>query len=93
MLVNILINALLDVWTCLLSNRLSIDFFEYQYVKMIQESNAKFDHINVDELGLYLSLCVNERSLIEQDLYHFFPTSERKRKRPTITVLNVTNKS
>ena len=62
---------------------IDIDFSVDRCVEMIQDSDAKFDHINVDELGLYLSLCAN--SIIEQDLYRLCPTWKRKGKRPTIT--------
>lgn len=49
------------------------------------ERNVKFEHVNVDELGLHLSLCVDEEILIEQSLHQFCPTRKKKGKRPTIT--------
>ena len=64
---------------------IDIEFSVDKCVEMIYESNVKFENVNIDELGLHLSLSTDEQILMEQGLNRFCPTRKKKGKRPTIT--------
>ena len=64
---------------------IDIDFSVDRCVELIYESGVEFINIDVDELGLYLSLCLTKEELIKYGIEHFCPTRKHKGKKPTIT--------
>ena len=54
-------------------------------VEMTLQSEIQFNDINLDELGLYLVMTVEEEILIRENLQQYCPTRKKRGKRPTIT--------
>jgi hypothetical protein len=64
---------------------IDIEFSVDKCVELIQQSNVQFNHVNLDELGLYLALCVDEEILVSENLRQYCPVRKKRGKRPTIT--------
>ena len=66
-----LVNETVDLTDCVIGSMdvkalypsIDIDFAVEKCVEMIIESDVKFQNVNTDELGLYLSLTVDKRDL------------------------------
>ena len=54
-------------------------------MELIYESDVQFSNIDVNELGLYLSLCFTRDELIKNNVEQFCPTRKNKGRKPTIT--------
>ena len=60
--------------------------------KLLCESDIEFRQIDIDELGLFLSLTTTKEELEMKDIYRYFPTRPDKGIAPTLTSSG-TNKS
>ena len=64
---------------------IDIDFAVEKCVEMIKKSEVKFEKVNTDELGLYLSLTINVEERRKLGIEDFCPKGKRTGKNPTIT--------
>ena len=95
-----LVNETVDLTNCVIGSMdvkalypsIDIDFAVEKCVEMIIESDVKFQNVNTDELGLYLSLTVDKRDLERERLSEYCATRKRKGKKPTITGCGVKDK-
>ena len=65
--------------------KIDIEFSVDKCVEMTQKSEIQFNHINFDELGLYLVMTVEEEILTRESLQQYCPTRKKRGKRLTIT--------
>lgn len=62
----------------------SADVTVEKVCEVLYTSDTKFDGIDVDELGLYLTLNCSEMYLRERDINCYCPTSKTNRGRPPV---------
>ena len=71
---------------------IDIKFSVEKCEQLLCESDIEFRHIDVDELGLFLSLTSIKEELEMKDIYRYCPTRANKDRAPTLTSSG-TNKS
>ena len=94
------INETVDLTNCVIGSMdvkalypsIDIDFAVDKCVEMIIESGLKFENVNNDELGLYLSLTVDKRELEKENLSDYSAQRKRVGKNPSITGCGVKEK-
>ena len=64
---------------------IDINFSVEKCVELIYESGVQFKNADINELGLYLALCMEPAELIAKEIAQFCPTRKKKGKKPTIT--------
>ena len=70
---------------------IDIDFSVEKCEKLVYESEVQFKNVDVNELGLYLVLCMEPNELARKGIPQFCPTWKKKGKTPTITASGTDN--
>ena len=87
------VNEEVDLKNCIIGSMdvkalypsIDIDFAVEKCVEMINKSEVKFEKVNTEELGLYLSLTMSVEERRKLGIEDFCPKRKRTGKNPTIT--------